>query len=266
MTARKDTPPEPGTPEWKEACERVRDKKKSPQPFCGQAGGRRADGWPCESVYVKGNGLCKMHGGNVRKGVLSGPWKHGRDSAFAKILPARFRAAYEASLNDDDLLSLRSEIALADVRTYEILESLSSGESGEAWKKTLRFSKEIERETKKEEPDLEAIRALAGDLVAVASSGADDVAKWREVREQTDHRRKLAESERARLKELQSTINAEEALTIVARLVDIVMRYVTDNAVRADMLYEIEALVGHNAAEERRARYMLAGREDGSLN
>lgn len=256
MTDRKGTPPKPGSKEWAELCKAITEKKGSPQPFCGQAGGKRRDGWPCESVYVKGNGLCKMHGGSARKGALAGPWKHGRDSAFAKVLPSRFRAAYEASLNDENLLSLRSEIALADVRTYELLEQLSTGESGEAWGKAKKLAKDIRAALKAEE--LERATQLVKELEKLSQAGVDDEKKWAQLRTQGEHRRKLADTERQRMKELNSMIGADEALTIVARLVDIVMKHVPDSHIRADMLYEFEALVGHSMAEERRARFLLA--------
>lgn len=266
MTAKKGKGPKPGSDAWTDAVLRIRESMGTRQPFCGEAGGVKRNGWPCESVFVRGNGLCRMHGGNARRGALAGPWKNGRHSAFARILPARFRAAYEASLSDDNLLSLRSEIALADVRTYELLEQLSSGESGEAWSRAGVLADAIRTEAGADEPDPEVLRRLSDELAGLSEAGVGDAKKWREVREATEHRRKLSESERARLKELSSMISAEEALTIVARLVDIVMKHVTDTPTRAHMLYEIEALVGHNAAAERRARFMLGGGDDGASN
>lgn len=263
--ARKDGP-EPGTKDWADACESIRDRKKSPQPFCGQAGGRRTDGQPCESPHIKKNGLCKMHGGNSRAGVQSGPWKHGRYSAFAKALPARFRQAYEAALNDDGLLSLRNEIALTDVRTFELLEQLGDASGSEAWVEARRYAMLIRTEARKDEPDLDKLMDLASTLADIADNGVEEHRKWKEVRDQTDHRRKLVESERGRIKELHSMLSANEALTLAARFVDIVMKHVTAPDTRAELLYEFEALVGRSRAEERRARFMLTEGADVSHN
>lgn len=64
------------------------------------------------------NGRCRIHGGASLGGIASPTFKTGR---YSKVLPEALRYRYEVARDDEDLLSLRDEIALLDLRITELL-------------------------------------------------------------------------------------------------------------------------------------------------
>lgn len=65
------------------------------------------------------NGRCRIHGGATPGGFASPHFKTGR---YSKVLPAALRDRYEQARGDEDLLSLRDELALVDARIGEVLQ------------------------------------------------------------------------------------------------------------------------------------------------
>lgn len=250
---------ERGTPAWAAACRRIKAAKKNPnQPFCGQAGGRTTRGVPCKSPWLMTNGLCKKHGGKALSGIHHPSFKHGRSTMMFKGMPERFRKAYLASITDDDLLSLRADIALSDARYVELVERLSTGESSERWERAQLTVDLLETELAQKEPDFDFIQGRCQVLRDLASVALEDDAVWDKLRTQADHRRKLADTERKRLKDLHAYLTAEEALAVVARLVDSVIRHVEDKEALSAILVEVQQLTGNDPAERRRAHMLEA--------
>src|SRR4051794_14907848 len=71
----------------------------------------------CLGPVVEGRKRCRMHFGNVPRGMASPHTKTGR---YSKDLPTRLLARYEEAMNDPDLLNLSSEIALLGARLSEL--------------------------------------------------------------------------------------------------------------------------------------------------
>lgn len=246
-------PPEKRTPEWDKACRAITRRKGHKRPFCGLAGGRRyRDKYPCESPYIQSNGLCRMHGGAALKGAEHPNFKHGRATQAFNRLPKRFKESYTASLTDDDLLSLRVDIAISDARINELLEYLDTGENPKRWGQVALTSHAIMVELAKSGPDLEVVAKLMMDIDGLATASKADDSSWRELRTQSAHGRALRDTERQRLKDMHAYMTAEEALTVVQRLTDTIIRHVEDKTVLQAILHEITTLIGHDSQEQHR--------------
>lgn len=242
---------ERGSPEWNAELKRMAKTKR--QAFCGQAGGRkRSDGKPCGSTYVKANGLCKMHGGSARRGAEHPLFKHGRSSMVFKELPKKFHDAYMASLTDPDILSLRDDIAISDARVAELLARLDTSESSDRWLQVGAAMTFITTELAKTDPDLNEVEDSVTQIQNLVKNALADERTWRDLRTQTQHRRKLVDAERQRLKDLHAYLTAEEALTLVARLTDAIIRHVEDKAALSAILLEVKRLTGNDPAEHKR--------------
>ena len=90
----------------------------------------------CKSRPMIGTTVCRMHGGKAAlstRGKANGNYKSGKYSKYAAI-PARMKESYEASLQDEQLLELKQEIALTDSRLGDLIKRVDSGESGAIWK------------------------------------------------------------------------------------------------------------------------------------
>ena len=216
------------------------------RPFCALGGGKRKDGWPCESQYtISPSGRCRKHGGSVKRGAEHHCFVHGRASGLYKNLPKRFRAAYMASLKDDDLLSMRADIAVSDARMAELADRLDTGESGSRWGQISVLAASLLEEAAEDDPKPDRFKSLALQLNQLCTAQTADDQSWRELKSTSQHRGKLVDTERQRLKDLHAYMTAEECLAIVARIADSIVRHVDDKRALSAILTEIQAATGN---------------------
>lgn len=157
----------------------------------------KATGQRCKRLAVDGYNVCQVHGaGSPHKGRPGGrPIVHGR---YSKHLPERLAGKFQDAMRDPNLLDLRSEVALLDIRIGELVEALGG-----------------------DVPDHESWSAIVGLL---------------------ESRRKLVDSEHKRMVAMQQTITAEKALVLLAAVVDVIRRHVTDRETLASISHDIRAL------------------------
>jgi hypothetical protein len=188
-----------------------------------------------------------MHGGLTPIGPAHGAFKHGR---YSKLLPARLAARYEESLADDTLLELRNEVALLDVRISEAVQRASAGEGGQLWPELKNVLRDFLRGLTKR--DSEGMRTPLQRMEQLIEQGAEETALWDEIVRLLDQRRKLVESERKRLVEMQQIITTEQAMTLLAVILDTIRRHVVDRkalgAIGADLARLVAGAAG-NAAQ-----------------
>lgn len=192
----------------------------------------------CRRRAVTGYEVCVVHGGKTPRGVASPHFKHGR---YSKSLPDRLAAQYELARTDPDLVALRDEIALVDTRLHELISALDTGEAGSLWSWLQSTVDDLqEARTKKDQAGL----ALAiNEIVEAVQQGARDQQAWREVYSLLEQRRRLAESERKRLVDLQLVITAEKQMVLLGAVIDTIRRHVEDRRALAAISSDIGRLV-----------------------
>lgn len=195
-------------------------------------------GWGTNHV---GNGRCKLHGGKSLGGVASGTFKNGR---YSKFLPTRLSEQYEAAINDSELLELRQEIALTDARLTDLLKRVDTGESGKLWADTL--STWLDFKTAVREVDKKKQNEYAAKLDSLISRGHTDYRAWSEIQTTLEQRRKLVESERKRLVEMQQYITSQQAMTLVAAMIGIIKENVHDRDTLQNISTAVNGLVAAN--------------------
>lgn len=168
----------------------------------------------CRAAAMRGQAVCRMHGGKSLRGQASALYKHGR---YSKDLPARLVARYEAAEVDDDLLVQRAEIAVLEARLAELIEGLDRGETGRLWAE-LRAHQQAADEAQRAN-DLPAMAEHLNAMRQLVQQGAAEADRWREVRSLIQDRRRLVESERKRLVDLQQMITTKQALILAGALV-----------------------------------------------
>lgn len=176
-----------------------------------------------------------MHGGTSKIGIASGTIQHGR---YSKHLPTRLAARYEEAASDSELLNLRHDIALVESRLVDVLGRVDSGESGKLWAELHASWAAFKRARALGKAD-EMAEALALHEQLI-SRGVSDYAAWHEVGSLLEQKRKLAESERKRLVEMQQTITTEQALLFVSAVMDSVRRNVDDRNALAAISRDLE--------------------------
>lgn len=132
--------------------------------------------------------------------------------------------------------------------------------------KTGRYSKSLptrllaDYESALADPDLIAVReelallvAREGELVAEIRDrppGADTTDLWDALLVVIDRRRQLSDTERRRLEAGHRAITAEQAVVLVAALVDAVRRNVEDRGVLAGIERDFSRIVGRDGARD----------------
>jgi hypothetical protein len=188
------------------------------------------------------NGRCRMHGGNAARGLAAGNFRTGRRS---KYLPQRLLPQYEQALRDPDLLALREDIALVDARLADVLQRVDTGESGQIWRDLRQaFDEFVDA---RRSGDLPSMRVALERIEQLITRGSSDAAAWRDVAELLEQRRRLVESERRRLVESQQMLTVERAMVLLAAVVDIIRRHVTDRTALAAISAELGGLVALQA-------------------
>lgn len=224
----------------------------------------KRSGLECKSPAITGHQKCRMHGGSSPKGIASANFKTGR---FSRYLPTAILQLYDEACKDKELTALREHIALIDALLGDRLEKIYRGESVDFWATLQRLHKQFSEDFEllgylsgedsllsddDDFPELieETTKAKKSRKKA---SGAEDLSKVRsrlketlktinhtiEYGEETyyvfeavqpliEQRRKICESETRRLEKMNQMITAEQAFAMVARLADIVKRYITE--------------------------------------
>lgn len=198
-------------------------------PECGEA---RA----CKRAVTREGGRCRLHGGASLSGMAAPSFRDGR---YSKYLPAQLKERYADARADETLLSLRDEVALLDTRLMDIVSKLDTGEGLDLWVELKAIYQAILSANEADDPE-GTVQSLAR-MGKILEQGAAQERVWAKIVPLLDQRRKLVESERKRLVELQQVITVEKAMVLVSALVNAVSRRVQNRAI----LSAISADFGH---------------------
>lgn len=196
----------------------------------------------CKARAMTGSNVCYHHGGKTPRGVASPHFKHGR---YSKALPGRLLERYQEALTDPRLLELAEEIALIDARLQDVLRRVDTGESGRLWRQLKQTHEEMVEA--RQAGDVAAMAQKLNALGQMIDRGLADWAAWEEVEKLLEQRRRFVESERRRMVEMQQMITAERAMALLAFVVDVIRRHVSDRRVLAAISADIGKLVASPA-------------------
>ena len=203
-------------------------------PYCGA---KTRSGGTCTQPGMM-NGRCRMHGGKHPRGLASPHYKDGR---YSKALPARLAARYAVAEADPRLLELRDEVALTDARLADLLGRVDTGESGALWQALQALRLEVIA-CKRAGDSVGQAQALNA-LLDTIGQGHADYRAWAEIGGVLEQRRRLVESERKRLIEMQQTLTVEKAMLLVGAIGGIIKAHVHDRAILSAIGRDIEGLI-----------------------
>lgn len=176
----------------------------------------------CKGPRLKGRQRCRMHGDKKRTG--------GPKSMFAKNIPQRLAESFHEGRTAEELLSLRNDIKLIDAMEQEALRHMKLGDIEKLVRDGAPAAKDVEQGIK--DANLPLIRSGAerlaklfdGDTIACAAATT-------RVRQLVQEKKKLVETER-RLEEWRyQALTAEQVMTIVRLLIDVIEDEVEEVAV-----------------------------------
>jgi hypothetical protein len=181
--------------------------------------------------------VCRVHGGKTPRGILSANTKHGR---YSKDLPTRLAARFKDAIDDPELGTLKSEIALLDTRIGEMLSSVDTEQYGDIWKQTHDGFHRLKAAINSKDGNMMA--SALNDMDAAIKRGYSDMSTWDSIIKVIEQRRKLTDSERKRLVDLQQMITAEQSMLLVGTLMRAVKEHVTDKRALSAIANEIRAI------------------------
>lgn len=200
---------------------------------CPECGEPRACKQP---VAVEGI-RCKFHGGASLSGVAHPRFKTGR---YSKYLPGDLVARFEKCASDPELLSLRDEIALIDIRLGELAKVVLDSGGPSYFDDIVRIYEEMK--TARDKKDSAAFFGAITEFGEVVHKGGSIREAWAEITDLQDHRRKLAEAERKRIIDAQQMITIEQAMVLLARIQAVIIQNVTDTDVLAAIAAEFRRI------------------------
>lgn len=198
---------------------------------------RCRDGSSCGNITVTGKSVCRLHGGRSLSGLASPSLKTGR---YSKVLPVRLAARYQEAINDPELLHLTDEIGALDSRIDESMKGLTTGEAGALWTALRKVHDDLV--SARLRGDTADMAIALTDIGTLIETGFSDLQIWSEIIALFDQRRKLVESERKRLVEMQQMLTAEQAMVFLAAVIGVVRKHVTDRPTLIAIGTELNAL------------------------
>lgn len=200
-------------------------------------------GEQCRHHATPGRNVCRHHGGKSLVGIASPSFKTGR---YSKYIPARLNERYQEAVSDSELLALREDIALIDARLVDLLQRVDTGESGRLWRLLQQTHAEMLQARAASDTGKMAMKLT--ELGHLIQEGLADYAAWDDVSKTLEQRRKLVESERKRLVEMQQMITTERAMVLLSVVVDTIRRHVRDRDTLAAISADIGRIVVDSAS------------------
>lgn len=195
----------------------------------------KTTGKQCKLTAVNGMTKCRLHGGLSPIGANSPHFKHGR---YSKHLPSQLLEKYKDAQKDKDLLNLREEIYLVDIRLKTLVEGLPDGGITHSWD-DLKFlwSQFV---AAYDNGDILNTKSLMKKISNMIETGSNENKTWSGIFSTVERRRRLVASESKRLTDMQQIITAERAMALIYAMLDIVrsqiVKYKDNNLVVDDAL------------------------------
>lgn len=212
----------------------------------------KAKDWKPEKPKYCGNHMisevnfrCRMHGGESPRGMKSPSLRTGKYSAD---LPARLRERMEQVQGDPDLLSLRNELYLVDVRIQDLLANCDEGGSTLIYKE-IKEAWHAFRAAGRSKDQLRISEANAR-LHESIQRGSSESAVWREINDLLDLRRRLLVSEAKVTQTLGGTVPLERVNIMLGFILSMVNQRVSNREEARLLINDILKLTGRGGMGE----------------
>jgi hypothetical protein len=166
-----------------------------------------------------------MHGGLSPGGMAHPSFKHGRKSRYLKDMPQELKAAYTTSRKDEELLSLRDELAVQTALIQKRLADLKAKQLP-PWETVVERLNDLKVAAAEDKAERFAALELAIRTGYDAYQGEREIIE--DIRALLLERGRLAAIEHHREVDLQTMVPVEIAYAFLARIMAAIKETVTD--------------------------------------
>jgi hypothetical protein len=222
-------------------------------------GGKRPH--PASSDHLS---VCNQCGGASLRGVAAPSYGNGKWSLY---VPPNLRDAFEATLNDPDMLNFGRVISLMSARQDQLLRQLDTGETGRTWAALASEAGKLSKLMKADELDRREVEKSVALVDQLVNHGRADAAIWAELFELWDQMRETVETEMKRREKGRQLVPIEDVMwhvraTLLAAREAILNYPGLDRATRDGLLQAIGRV--YNQRYGTRSAKLLDNQEDGA--
>ncbi len=192
------------------------------------ASGPQAGEHCARASIAEGEAYCTQHKGySIQKNAQGGgavkhyPFKEG----------SGLEASYRKALEDQELLSLRSAVAVVEARIVELIGKLEDDPAARVWQELSKQNARLRRA--QEAGDSKNVIGAVSAIQTLIDAGASSQERWEDLFRALELKKEVASAEWKRLADLRCLMTADRAFDMVNRIVDVVLKNVTDNKVKA---------------------------------
>jgi hypothetical protein len=191
------------------------------------------------------NGCCAAHGGRTPKMQASPAYKGKGGSRY---LPKDLQKQHAEIMARPDLLSLRSEIGLVQLRVDQLTEQLSTKASQAVFDDIGDLWRDFKVATAN--ADMDELIRLRGEIDGKVRDGAAIGQKWGELIKTTKDKAYLSRCEIESMVDMHCMVSVEQVIMMLAELGDLVHRHVKDKAALAVITNELAGFLGRRPSKK----------------
>lgn len=201
----------------------------------------RRTGEPCKAHAMRGKEVCWTHGG-ASAGRPPNPL-----SPRSKYHPSRILAQYHAALADENLTSLREDIAYTERQVAEAILLADRAEGCPVCARACDLYEDARR-AGNSPAGLAKANALLAEMHAALRSGREGQGLKAELRQVQEHKRRLTSTENRREADREGFIMAQQTQALIGAIAHLANECIRDTAERARFAAALLALGGAGGA------------------
>ncbi len=185
-------------------------KDENGKSICGA---KTRNGGMCQKPPIVGRTRCRNHGGMSLQGADNPHYKTGR---YSKYMPDKLWERFQLMKDDPNIIDLRENIALLDVRLEQLVERTGEGDFGKGWVTIRRLYDKIQSAIKN--GDTDQVKPLLDDMGDIIHSGENEYKTWKEITEVNEKRVATAKIHQDIVHKQENAIAMDDFMQMVERV------------------------------------------------
>jgi hypothetical protein len=215
----------------KPADEKCNARNKDKTSYCQNPAGYKTN--------HLGEGRCHLHGGRSLKGVDHPAFEHGKYSKYSNI-PDVLKTDYERFVQDEEILDLNADIALADSIINDLLSKINSHKESDHWYSLMTAAFTRLHQTHQIDPSSQQLESLIADLGVALYEGQEEREAYKDIIKLQGEKRRLHDTELKRRIALHGMVKVERVRAFVKYVISVIREEVPDRRIRSKIASKLQ--------------------------